>query len=57
MENEYVLVYEHKGVDIYTLKIANPSKGDSFKYFTFNKTILGKQEFDTIQEVIDAIDR
>ena len=57
MKNEHISVYKHNGIDIYTLKIANPSKGDSFKYFTFNKNILDKQEFDTVQDAIDAIEK
>jgi len=53
--SEYVVVHTHRGINVYALKIAVPTNGDSLGYFT--KTILGgKREFNTVQAAVDAIE-
>jgi len=39
-KGEYVSAYNHRGIDIWVLKEANPSKGDNLGYVT--KTISGE---------------
>lgn len=53
-KEKYVLAYTHKGIDIYTLKVADPQK-DSLGYVVDSKYIEG--EFNTVGDAIAAIDK
>lgn len=53
MDEKYALIYTHRGIGIYTLKVADPTK-DSFNYITDSRYI--KDRFITVGDAMDAID-
>ena len=56
LSNRYAKVYTHKGYDICTLKVANPSNGDSLAYVIDSTDFLG-QEFNDVTDAIAAINQ
>lgn len=54
-DQNMVMVYEHRGYQIYTLKVAKPQNGDPLGYFINNAAFAGK-EYALIQNAIDAIE-
>ena len=56
LSNRYAKVYSHKGYDICTLKVANPSNGDSLAYVIDSIDFIG-QEFNDVEDSIAAINQ
>ncbi len=56
LSNRYAKVYSHKGYDICTLRVANPSNGDSLAYVIDSIDFIG-QEFNDVEDAIAAINR
>lgn len=56
LSDRYVSVYNHRGFDICTLKVAAPANGDQMGYVIDNAEFSG-QVFDDISEAISAIDK
>ncbi len=56
LSNRYAKVYNHKGYDICTLKVANPSNGDSLAYVIDSIDFAG-QEFNDVEDAIAAINQ
>lgn len=56
LSDRYVKVYTHKGIDICTLKVANPSEGDEFGY-KIDKKELKDMVYNHPEEAIAAIDK
>jgi len=54
-DQDMVVVYEHRGYRICTLKVANPQNGDPLGYFIDDAVFAGK-EYACIQSAMDAID-
>lgn len=54
MDEKYALVYTHKGVDIYTLKIADPAK-DEMGYRIDSEYLPGV--YNTVGDAINAIEK
>lgn len=54
LSDRYATVYTHKGYNICTLKVANPSQGDSLAYVIDSVELLG-QEYNDITDAIEAI--
>lgn len=52
-KEKYALVYTHKGIDIYALKVADPEK-DNLGYVVDNKYCPG--EYNTLSDAVSAID-
>jgi len=53
-KEKYALVYKHRDIGIYALKVANP-KTDEMGYVVDNDHLPGV--YNTVQEAIDEIDR
>lgn len=51
---KYTIAYTYKGIGIYTLEVADPTK-DSLGYVVDSKYVEG--EFSTIGEAIEAINK
>ena len=56
LSNRYAKVYSHKGYDICTLMVANPSNGDSLAYVIDSVDFSG-QEFIDVEDAIAAINQ
>ncbi len=52
-KEKYALVYTHKGIDICTLKVAEPPK-DNLGYVVDSEYIQG--EYNTLSDAVSAID-
>ena len=52
-KEKYALVYTHKGVDIYTLKVADPTK-DEMGYVVDHEWF--ERDYNTVGDAIAAID-
>lgn len=55
LSKRYVSVYNHKGLDICTLKVAIPANGDEMGYVIDSENFIG-QIFNDIVDAIYAID-
>lgn len=55
-KSRYTKVFDHKGVEIYTLKVACLSQGDKLGYVIDNKKFEGK-EFVLLSEALEAINK
>ncbi len=53
-KEKYALVYTHKGIDICTLKVAEPAK-DEMGYMVGSEYLPGT--YDTIGDAVAAIDK
>lgn len=56
LSNRYAKIYSYKGYDICTLKVANPSNGDSLAYVIDSVDFVG-QEFNDVEDAIAAINQ
>ncbi|MGG1263744.1 hypothetical protein [Brevibacillus laterosporus] len=55
IDDRYVSVYNHSGIDICTLREANPSAGDGLGY-VIDHTYFWQRSYDNVQSAIDDID-
>lgn len=56
LSDRYVSVYNHRGFDICTLKVAAPANDDEMGYVVDNAEFSG-QVFDAISDAICTIDK
>lgn len=57
LKNKFSLVHTHKGIGIYALRVADPSKGDEMGYRIDSLLNDLSNSYNTIQDAIDAIDK
>ncbi|ALA07190.1 hypothetical protein SECTIM467_61 [Brevibacillus phage SecTim467] len=55
IDDRYVSVYIHRGIDICTLRGANPSTGDRLGY-VIDHNHFWQRSYDNVQSAIDDID-
>lgn len=56
LNNRYASVYNYKGFDICTLKVASPEEGDELGY-RIDSDLFDGRLFDDVADAIDAIDK
>ena len=55
LSDRYVSVFKYKGIDICTLRIANPENGDELGY-RIDSVAYAENVYDTMEKAMEAID-